>query len=407
MTKPPLTRGEFTKRFSEYEKAFDALQPELELTVRDPSLGVEGYVVVWSTLASKGGVLGRIGKGGTRISPQVSCDEVKMLARIMTLKNAAAGLPLGGAKSGIKADPDSPGFERVYRRFVSLVKPILHEHGGIFGGFGFDVGARPLHAHWACDELQSLRSFTGKPVEMGGTDYDREGIAGLGVVTAAESAHQFGGGSLQGKRIAIQGLGAMGSAVYRYARERGAYPQWVSDPRLGGAFKISSQMAEALEAPLIAQDFAGAKATLEKEKVPFSPLEAILYQDVDVLFPCALQGVITDHNMNAVKAKMIVEGANNPLSEEARASLSSRGILVIPDFIANPGGIIAAFVEMTSTLSPEQNVATRGNVNESKRLTRDKIDTNVKELLGLVTSYGVPFHQAARFMAFQRMFEGE
>src|SRR6476659_1504427 len=160
---------------------FDAMQPELEVTVRDSVLGVEGYVVVWNTGASVGGPLERSGKGGTRITPTVTLEEVKMLARTMALKNAAAGLPLGGAKSGLRLDPSTSGFEKQYRRFVRLCAPFLYENGGLFGGLGFDIGARPEHALWACDELKSTRCFTGKPVEMGGTDYDRQGIAGLGV----------------------------------------------------------------------------------------------------------------------------------------------------------------------------------------------------------------------------------
>src|SRR4249919_3498068 len=94
---------------------FEAMAPELEVTVRDSALGVEGYVVVWNTGISVGGPLERCGKGGTRITPTVSLQEVKMLARTMALKNAAAGLPLGGAKSGLKLDPGSPGFETQYR----------------------------------------------------------------------------------------------------------------------------------------------------------------------------------------------------------------------------------------------------------------------------------------------------
>jgi glutamate dehydrogenase (NAD(P)+) len=177
----------FHAELKELTQFFGAMQPELEVTVRDPALGVEGYVVVWNTGISVGGPLERSGKGGTRITPNVTLDEVKMLARTMALKNAAAGLPLGGAKSGLKLDPSAPGFEKQYRRFVRLCAPLLHENGGPFGGFGFDIGARPEHALWACDELKSTRSFTGKPLNMGGTDYDREGIAGLGVAVSGQN----------------------------------------------------------------------------------------------------------------------------------------------------------------------------------------------------------------------------
>lgn len=113
-------REVFYAELRSLEDYFAAMQPELEVTVRDPVLNVEGYVVVWNTGISVGGPLERSGKGGTRITPNVSLDEVKMLARTMALKNAAAGLPLGGAKSGLKLDPSAPGFERQYRRFVRV-----------------------------------------------------------------------------------------------------------------------------------------------------------------------------------------------------------------------------------------------------------------------------------------------
>ena len=183
----PATRERkkgFYAELASLQAYFEAMQPELEVTLRDPALGIEGYVVVWNTGISVGGPLERCGKGGTRITPTVSLQEVKMLARTMALKNAAAGLALGGAKSGLKLDPAAPGFEKQYRRFVRLCAPLLREKGGVFGGFGFDIGGRPEHALWACDELNSTRCFTGKPLHMGGTDYDREGIAGLGVAVA-------------------------------------------------------------------------------------------------------------------------------------------------------------------------------------------------------------------------------
>jgi glutamate dehydrogenase/leucine dehydrogenase len=182
-----MDRVSFEDALHAYEERFNAMQPELELSVRDPDMGVEGWVVVWSTLNCKDGPLGRVGKGGTRIHDQMSMDELKMLARTQTLKNAAAGIGTGGAKSGMKDDPASEGFEQRYRRFVQLVAPVLHENGGPWGGFGYDIGAHPDHCVWCCDELDSTRSFTGKLVEHGGTDYDVEGIAGLGVAVAART----------------------------------------------------------------------------------------------------------------------------------------------------------------------------------------------------------------------------
>ena len=352
---------------------FEAMQPELEVTVRDPSLGVEGYVVVWNTGISVGGPLERCGKGGTRITPNVTLDEVKILARTMALKNAAAGLPLGGAKSGLKLDPSAPGFEQQYRRFVRLCAPLLHENGGTFGGFGFDIGARPEHALWACDELQSTRSFTGKPLSMGGTDYDREGIAGLGVAVAGKTMLEVKGDNAANATFAIQGMGAMGAAVLRYFNETGARLVALGDPKYEGTWTFEKPLSENLHRALVQQDTQEAKSLLTKEGQKLSADSTdVLYQAVDIVFPCAVQNVITESNVDHVQARYVCEGANGPITDAARTRLYSRGIPLVPDFIANPGGAIAAFVELTSESADK--------AEEAKSLARQKITTNVRKL---------------------------
>lgn len=382
----------FAAELSHMKKSFESMEPELAETVKDTELGVEGYVVVWNTGISVGGPLERSGKGGTRTTPTLSLDEVKMLARTMALKNAAAGLPLGGAKSGLKADPNAPDFEKKYRRFVSLCKPFLHENGGIFGGFGFDIGSKPVHALWACDELQSTRSFTGKPLDMGGTDYDREGIAGLGVAVAAATTLAVFNVPTQGATFSIQGMGAMGAAVLRYFTETGAILKSLGDPKYGGTWLLKSAPSAELFKALIVQDTERAKALLETEasKVSSDTQDA-LYQNVDVLFPCAVQNVISIDNCDRIKARFISEGANGPSSEAAKTRLHERGIRLVPDFIANPGGIIAAFVELTST---GQNKA-----EEAKSLTRTKIAENVRKMWELVEEYQTEPQNAGLYMA--------
>lgn len=402
----PTDSDSFLEELTALQRQFEDTKPELELTVRDPALGVEGYVIVWNTIADSGNPLGRCGKGGTRITPAVSIDEIRMLAKKMALKNAAANLPLGGAKSGLRADPEEPDFERKYRRFVSLVKPILRENGGIFGGFGFDIGARPEHPHWACDELQSYRSFTGKPVEMGGTDYDVEGHAGLGVAVAARTLLELDGKSPHGLTFAVQGGGAMGAAVIRYFSEFGARLQSISGPICGATFKFEEQLPATLIESLSHRDHETSCALLKEHQYPTEPMENIIYQDVDVLFPCAVQEVITEENAHLIKARMVVEGANGPCTDRARTILHERGIQVIPDIAANPGGIIAAFVELTSRVSPEENVRTRQIVEEAKSLTRSKVRENVERIFQVVGRFNVEPALAAQFYALRNMARG-
>jgi glutamate dehydrogenase (NAD(P)+) len=395
--------GDFTTALGELEARFDALAPELELTVRDPELGVEGYVVVWTTLAAVNGPLGRIGKGGTRITPATSLDEIKMLARIMALKNAAAGLPLGGAKSGMKDDPTSPGFERRLRRFAQLVAPVLVENGGAFGGFGFDIGVKPEHARIVCEELGSTRCFTGKPLDMGGTDYDREGVAGLGVSVSAVTALNFENHPVQGTTFAVQGMGAMGAAVVRYFSEAGGVLKAVSDPVVGGTFLFEKGASDALISAIAYHEWPRVHELLASEGVKVG-LDEVLYQPVDVLFPAAVQNVVTKENMHRIAAKRLVEAANNPCSSEARTALYNRGVLVLPDFIVNAGGIVAAYIEMSSSISAEENVRTRKNTEDAKALTRERISANVQATLEIAKSVGVELALAGRYLALRNIF---
>ena len=291
---------------------FEAMAPELEVTVRDPALGVEGYVVVWNTGISVGGPLERCGKGGTRITPQVSLNEVKMLARTMALKNAAAGLPLGGAKSGLRLDPSAPGFEKQYRRFVRLCAPLLHENGGPFGGFGFDIGARPEHALWACDELKSNRCFTGKPLNMGGTDYDREGIAGLGVAVAGSTMMEVKGASPATASFAVQGMGAMGAAVLRYFSETGAHLAALGDPKYEGTWTFEKPLSADLHRALVRQDIDKAKSLLPKEgKRISSDAEDVLYLEPTSSFPAPCR-TSSPQTMSIASARVCLRRRERP-----------------------------------------------------------------------------------------------
>lgn len=402
-----MDKAGFLEELSKLKTRFDALSPEMELTVRDPAMGLEGYVVVYNTGISLGGPLHACGKGGTRITPNLSLDEIRMLAKRMALKNAAAGLPLGGAKSGFRGKSDATDAEKVYRRFVSLVKPTLHENGGVFGGFGFDIGGRPEHPHWACDEAKSNRCFTGKPLEMGGTDYDREGIAGLGVAVAAKAALEHAGKSAKGTPFAVQGAGAMGAAVIRYfGGEFGGTLAAVSDPRLEGAWYFGSYGAPAalIEALGHGDIKKALKLLNDGGYTKKTELESILSAECTVLFPSATQDVIGMHNVGTLKCAYLVEGANNPTSREAQTALFQKGVVVVPDFIANPGGIIAAFVELTSKVSVDENVKNRTKVEEAKNMTRTRIDANVRRMLDIAKQYGVEAPDAGLYMALTAIF---
>lgn len=401
-------KDKFIKEFEELKLKFAQMSPELEVTVRDPEMDVQGYVVVWNTKISLGGVLDGCGKGGTRVTKDLTIDEIKRLARAMSEKNAAAGLPLGGAKSGLRCDPTDPNYESKYKRFVELCKPFLRENGGIFGGFGYDVGCLPpKNAIWACDQLGSLNSFTGKPVEMGGTDYDKEGIAGLGVAVAGRTLLDRKSINVKGASFAVQGIGAMGAAVLKYFSEYGGVIKSISDPKYNGTWLFENPVSDDLLNALIVQDVDKAKTLLDSEGKKISEsFDDALYQDVDIIFPCALEDVITKDNISKIKAKYISEGANNPTSDEAHQMLFNNGVTVIPDIIANPGGIIAAFVELSSKVSAEENTKTRAKVIEAKSMTETRVEANTKKLLDIVEQVNISPDQVGDYMAYKNIFDG-
>ncbi|MFT5691739.1 MAG: glutamate dehydrogenase (NAD(P)+) [Oceanicoccus sp.] len=395
---------DFYRQLALLQESFDNMQAELEITVRDPALNVEGYVVVWNTGISAHGPLPLCGKGGTRIREGLNLDEVKMLARTMAIKNAAAGLPLGGSKSGLNADPKAAGFEKKYRKFVKLCEPYLHENGGIFGGFGFDIGAAPEHAIWACDTLNSRRSFTGKTAAMGGTNYDEEGIAGLGVAEAASTLIELGHDDVESMTFAVHGVGAMGAAVSRYFCQKGARLAAIGDPKYGGTWQFERLISQALINALIEQNIAKVQTLLPQEGSFISKqANEVLFQKVDVLFPCALHNVITTDNVSKISARYLVEGANSPCTIEAYPLLYQQGVELIPDFIANCGGVIAAFIELTSAVSDEQVFEGGAKVIEAKTMTQKTIRQNVSDIVAYAKKLQLPLRDVGMYIALTRV----
>jgi len=403
----PASQQDFIHELEAMAAKFDAMNPVLETGLRDPAQGVEGYVVVWNTSICQGGALfanGKgCGKGGTRILKGLSLHDVKRLARAMAKKNAAAGLPLGGAKSGLNCDPSDPDYEQKFRRFVSLVKEagLLYEDGGVFGGFGYDIGGKPpYNAVWSCDELGSGKSFTGKPLDMGGTDYDRIGIAGLGVATAGKTVLEYKGINPADTIFAVQGLGAMGAAVTNYMHQYGARLKALSDPKFGGTWRFRSCASGDMVAALFAHDQKRITTLLKEEATLISDdPSGALYENVDMVFPCAMEDAITTDNAEKIKTRLICEGANNPTTADAKPVLFDMGKTLIPDILANPGGIIAAFVEMTSD-AQDKSI-------EAITKTREIIEQNIKTMMKGVDELNVRPDQMADYMTYMNLFRYE
>jgi glutamate dehydrogenase (NAD(P)+) len=288
-------------------------------------------------------------KGGIRYHPDVTADEVKALAMWMTWKCSLMGLPFGGAKGGVVCDPKAMShgeLERMTRRFTS---EIINEIGPEKDIPAPDVGTNAQVMAWMFDTYSMnkghsvLGVVTGKPLTIGGS-LGRVEATARGGVFCLESAARKQGRTLDGMHVAVQGFGNVGSFFAKLVAELGATVVAVSDSS-GGRFNSNGID---VAAAFVHKQAGGSLAEL-KGGDAISNDELVLL-DCDVLAPCALEQVITDANAAGVKAKLIVEGANGPVTPAADEILESNGALVLPDVLANAGGVVVSYFEWVQGL---------------------------------------------------------
>ena len=303
----------------------DELGPARVIAVYKPKLNLRGLLVVDNVAAGPA-------IGGCRMAPDVTYAECFRLARAMTLKNAAAGLCHGGGKSVIVGDPRMPvdRKETIIRAFARALGDI-HDYM-----MGPDMGTDEQAMAWVHDETG--RSV-GLPRAVGGIPLDEIGATGFGVAIAAEAAQEFGVIKLAGARVAIQGFGAVGKFAARFLAQRGAILVAASD----SSGTIANPLGLDVEA-LIALKDSGANVSSfgNGEKLA---RDAIVGVECDIWIPAARPDVITMDNVDSLRTKLILQGANIPATAEAELRLHNRGILSLPDFIVNAGGVICAAVE--------------------------------------------------------------
>lgn len=310
--------------------------PEKIVVVSHRRTGMKGVLVIDNTARG-------VGKGGTRMSPTVTVGEVARLARVMTWKWAGVDLFYGGAKAGIVADPAARDKEAVLRAFArALSNEVPREYV-----MGLDMGLTESDAAFIQDELGDRGAAVGTPEHLGGVAYDKLGVTGYGVAEAADAAAQDLGLSLAGSRVAVQGFGAVGSAAARRFAELGATVVAVST--LHGALHDPAGLDVA--DLLAARDEHGDRFVTRHHRGTPLPCGSELTVDCDILVPAALQDVIHRTTAQHIKARVVVEGANLPSSPDAQGLLAERGITVVPDFIANAGGVVAAAFAMDSRYS--------------------------------------------------------
>ena len=328
-------------------------QSERELTVSIPVMMDDGVLRVFTGYRIQHSSARGPCKGGIRYHPDVDIDEVRALAALMTLKCAVVDIPYGGAKGGVHCDPSQMSENelcRMTRRFTAMIMPIIGSKRDIPAP---DVNTNAQTMAWMADTVSMLRGqttmeiVTGKPIALGGS-LGRKEATGRGVAIATHELLKQTGRELAGTTVAVQGYGNVGSFAATILDEMGCKIMAVSDVS-GGIYHPEGLDVGRINAYLANNP----GCLLDGYKAP--GLERIsndelLVGDVDVLIPAALEHQITARNAPHIQARMIVEGANGPTTPEADEILQDRGIIVVPDILANAGGVVVSYFEWVQDL---------------------------------------------------------
>jgi glutamate dehydrogenase (NAD(P)+) len=309
---------------------FDGFGPGKILEVYKPKSGMHGFVVIDNEALGPG-------KGGIRMTPSVSVDEVAKLARVMTWKCAMAELPFGGAKSGIVFDPKKETLEKkkeIIQDFAKAIKVVCPEH--YIAAPDINTGEKEME--WFAKANGSLKSCTGKPKSMKGIPHEL-GSTGFGVFLSAKVLSEFLKKDISEINFAVEGFGNVGKFSAKFMCEAGATLLAVSDSsgviynKKGIDFEELSQVKEKK-----------GRVTLYSQGEVL-PSNTIIEIKADILITAAIPDVIKIEDVEKVGAKGIVEGSNIPMSFEVERALHKKNVLIVPDFVANAGGVISSFVE--------------------------------------------------------------
>ena len=352
----------------------DALGPAKTLILREPRVGLEAVVVVDNVACGPA-------IGGVRMARDVTTEEVARLARAMTFKNAAAGLPHGGGKAGILADPGCPPAQKeaLVRTFARMIRGLTEYIPGP------DMGTSEACMAWITDEIGRA---VGLPRAMGGIPLDEIGATGLGLAVAAEVAAAAAAVPLKGARVAVEGFGAVGQHAARFLVRRGARVVAASDSR-GATSDPGGLDVDAL----IAHKRAGQGMSAFPGGSPMKR-EDVVGVECEIWIPAARPDTLCADNVGRLRTRLVLQGANIPATDAAEQEMHARGILSLPDFIANAGGVICAAVEYHG-----------GTQAQAFATIEERIRANTEETLGRSRTEHLLPRQAATHMARARIDE--
>ncbi|MGN9837929.1 Glu/Leu/Phe/Val family dehydrogenase [Nonomuraea sp. H19] len=370
--------------------------PRRSLTVSVPVRREDGRLDVVQGFRVQHNVSRGPAKGGLRFHPSTDLHEVTALAMWMTWKCALAGIPYGGAKGGVAVDPaglTTRELERVTRRYVSEILPLIGPEKDIPAP---DVGTDEQTMAWIMDTYSVSAGYsvpgvvTGKPITLGGS-LGRAGATSRGVQIAALSAL---GRSPEGVTVAVQGFGKVGALAAQYLADAGCKVVAVSD--LTGAVYCAGGL-DVSRLRTWAAETGGVRGYRHADALSHGDLFEL---DVDVLIPAALEGAITEANAPRIRARLIVEGANGPTTPEADEILAANGTVVVPDILANAGGVIVSYLEWVQNMQ-----AYSWSSGEVEAKLHDLIENAFSEVKSLAAARGLTLRQAAHVIGVGRVAE--
>ncbi|PIT93230.1 MAG: Glu/Leu/Phe/Val dehydrogenase [Candidatus Harrisonbacteria bacterium CG10_big_fil_rev_8_21_14_0_10_38_8] len=373
---------------------YDDIGPELVIETHDPKLGFKGVLVIDNTKRG-------MGKGGIRMSLSADSVEVSRLARAMTYKNALANLPFGGAKSGITIDGKNLTKEnkkKIVQSFAKAIKPFV-PHKYIAAP---DINMGENEMKWFVEATGEWESITGKPadfcsVEKSPTNAVKKGkkrcglphelgSTGYGVALSAIVAAEFIGKEIKDMRVSIAGYGNVGTFAHKFLQEKGAKIIAVSDSS-GTIFNRDGIDYE----DLIKVKTKTGSVNNYKDATKLTS-NVIYTLTTDILIPAAGSDVINKENIKKIKAEIIIQGANIPMADEEEKYLHDRKTIIVPDIIANAGGVISSYAEYVGM-----------NEKQMFNLVEKKIIPNVKEILKTSRAKKITPRKAALQIARKRI----
>ena len=345
--------------------------PERELNVSIPVRMDDGTTHVFQGYRIQHSTSRGPAKGGIRFHPDVSADEVRALAAWMTFKCAVVNIPYGGGKGGVVCDPTKLSeneIRAITRRYTAAIAPLIGPEQDIPAP---DVGTNAAVMGWIMDTYSMLKGHcihgvvTGKPLELGGA-LGRNDATGRGVMFTTHNILGKLDISAEGTTVAVQGAGNVGSVTAKLLYQSGMKVVAISDVS-GGIYN-----PEGLDIPAILAYLAADRRNLLKDFNEEGTIhisnEELLELDVTVLIPAALENQINADNADKIKAKLIVEAANGPVASEADPVLAEKGILIVPDILANAGGVVVSYFEWV------QNI-------QSVSWTEDEVNKKLREIM--------------------------